>query len=285
MKQTSGKVFLVGAGPGDPDLLTLKGKKCLEAADVVLYDQLVNPELLNYACRAELIFVGKQARKRGVDQRTIEALLVHYAHQGKTVVRLKGGDPFVFGRGGEEAEALRRAGLLCEIVPGISSAIAAPAYAGIPVTHRAYASSVAIVSGHRSSETAGKADWAALANGVDTLIILMGVKNLAHIMNRLVDAGCEPERPAAVIGSATHPSQRTVIGTVGTIGQLVARQPIHTPAVIVVGEVVRLGETLSWYEKLVAPTVLECAVNEGAVSLRGTRNRPRICSANGHPAD
>lgn len=265
MKKTSGKIFLVGAGPGDPDLLTLKGQRCLEEADVVLYDQLVNPELLNHARRAELIYVGKQARKRGVDQRTIEALLVHYARQGKRVVRLKGGDPFVFGRGGEEAEALRRAGLLYEIIPGISSAIAAPAYAGMPVTHRACASSVAIVSGHRSSETKSKVDWGALANGVDTLIILMGVKNLAHIMNCLLEAKCEPERPAAIVASATYPSQRTVTGTVGTIARLAARCPIHPPAVIVVGEVVRLSERLRWYERLVPPKVAKCAIDQRSV--------------------
>jgi uroporphyrin-III C-methyltransferase len=156
----------------------------------------------------------------------------------------------VFGRGGEEAEALTRAGLLYEIVPGISSAIAAPAYAGVPVTHRACASSVAIISGYRSSEAKSKVDWGALAHGVDTLIILMGVKNLAHIMNCLLQAGCEPERPAAIVASATYPSQRTVTGSVGTIAPLVARYPIDPPAVIVVGEVVRLGERLRWYERL-----------------------------------
>ncbi len=214
----------------------------------MLYDHLVNPELLNYARRAELIYVGKQARKQGVDQRTIEALLVYYAREGKRVVRLKGGDPFVFGRGGEEAEALRRVGIPYEIVPGISSAIAAPAYAGIPVTHRGCASSVAIVSGYSSSETRSTVDWGALVNGVDTLVILMGVKSLAQVMKSLLDAGCEPEKPVAIIASASYPSQRTVTGTVGTITQLAARDPIHPPAVIVVGEVVGLGEKLGWYE-------------------------------------
>lgn len=287
MKNTSGKVFLVGAGPGDPDLLTLKGKRCLEEADVVLYDQLVNPELLNHARRAELIYVGKQARKHGIDQRTIEALLIHYAREGKRVVRLKGGDPFVFGRGGEEAEALRGAGLPYEIVPGISSALAAPAYAGMPVTHRGCASSVAIVSGYRSSETKSKVDWGALAHGVDTLIILMGVKNLADVMNCLLGAGCEPERPAAIVASATYPSQRTVTGTVGTITQLAARHPIHAPAIILVGDVVRLGERLRWYESAVA----RGAANR-AVDLRSVRGAPRefgarrrICSASGHLTD
>jgi uroporphyrin-III C-methyltransferase len=249
MKKTLGKVFLVGPGPGDPELLTLKGKRCLEPADVVLYDQLVNPELLNHARRAEWIYVGKQAGKHGIDQKTIEALMLHYAREGKRVVRVKRGDPFVFGRGGEEAEALKRTGLPFEIVPGISSALAAPAYAGMPVTHRACASSVAIVSGYRSAEAKSTLDWGALVNGVDTLIILMGVKNLAHIMTCLLRAECEPERPVAIIASATCPSQRTIIGTVGTIVQLAARCRIYPPAVIVVGDVVRFGSQLSWHEK------------------------------------
>jgi uroporphyrin-III C-methyltransferase len=268
MKKASGKVFLVGAGPGDPDLLTLKGKRCLEEADVVLYDQLINPELLDHARRAELIYAGKQARKRGIDQSTIEALLLHYARAGKCVVRLKGGDPFVFGRGGEEAEALTRAGIPYEIVPGISSAIAAPAYAGIPVTHRAHASSIAIVSGYQSSETSGKADWSALVNGADTLVILMGLENLAEIMDRLLAAGCQAERPAAVIASATYPYQRIVTGTVGTVGQLVASRSIQPPAVTVVGEVVKLSGMLAWYEavssnelsNLLSPNSLEADV-------------------------
>jgi uroporphyrin-III C-methyltransferase len=261
VKNPSGKVFLVGGGPGDPDLLTLKGKRCLEKADVVLYDQLVNPELLHHARRAELIYVGKRARKLGIDQRTIEALLVHYAREGKRVVRLKGGDPFVFGRGGEEAEALRRAAVPYEIIPGISSAIAAPAYAGMPVTHRGFASSVAIVSGYSSAESKSNVNWDALASSVDTLIILMGAKKLAHIMNCLLEAGCEPERPAAIIASATYASQKTITGTVGTITQLVARDPVQSPAVIVVGQVVRLHERLEWYARSVAPEITKCAVD------------------------
>ncbi len=252
MKNTSGNVFLVGAGPGDPDLLTLKGKKCLEGADVVLYDHLVNPALLDHARRAELIYVGKQARKQRIDQRAIEALLVHYAREGKRVVRLKGGDPFVFGRGGEEAEALRRARIPYEIVPGISSAIAAPAYAGIPVTHRGDASSVAIISGHCSSETRNHVNWNALARGVDTLVIMMGLGKLPEIMNCLIEAGCDPERPAAIVACATYTFQKTITGTVATICGLVERDPVQGPAVIVVGEVVRLAERLKWYANSVA---------------------------------
>jgi uroporphyrin-III C-methyltransferase len=179
-----GKVYLVGAGPGDPDLLTLKGKNCLEQAEAILYDRLVSAELLEHAVQsAELIYVGKQAGKHCVNQREIEELLICKAREGKLVVRLKGGDPFVFGRGGEEAAALKRAGVPYEIVPGVSSAIAAPAYAGIPITHRSCASSVAIVTGHETSNGSGQVKWSELIRSVDTLVILMGLHNLKKIMS------------------------------------------------------------------------------------------------------
>ena len=245
-----GKVFLVGAGPGDPELLTLKGRRCLEEADVILYDRLVNAELMDHVARdAELIYVGKQVGKRCAKQRDIEELLIRRARDGKKVVRLKGGDPFVFGRGGEEAQALNRAGIPYEIVPGVSSAIAAPAYAGIPVTHRCCASSFAVVTGRQSSVGTTKVDWHALARGVDTLVIMMGVQNLGEIMNHLLNGGCEVERPAAIVESGTRPSQRTVFGTVGTIARLAEKYRMGSPAVIVVGEVVRLSEKIRWYEK------------------------------------
>ena len=216
-----GKVYLVGAGPGDPDLITLKGKKCLEEARVVLYDQLVNDELLQHVAEsAELIYVGKQAGKRCANQRAIEELLVRKAREGKTIVRLKGGDPFVFGRGAEEAAALKRARIPYEIVPGVSSAIAAPAYAGIPVTHRSCASSVAIVTGHKASSGGGQVKWGEVARSVDTLVVLMGLRNLRKIMNRLLESGCEPQRPVALIHSATRPSQKSLLGTVQTIADL-----------------------------------------------------------------
>lgn len=246
----TGKVYLVGAGPGDPDLLTLKGKKCLQQADVILYDQLVGEELMEHAGKSvELIYVGKQAGKPCLKQSAIEELLVRHARQGKRVVRLKGGDPFVFGRGGEEAEVLKRAGIPYEIVPGVSSAIAVPAYAGIPVTHRSCASSVAIVTGHRASSGSGHVKWGELAHSVDTLVILMGLHNLREIMNRLMQGGCEPQRPVALIHAGTRPSQRSVVGTVQTIAALADRRKFQSPTLIIVGEVVRLGRELHWLNK------------------------------------
>jgi len=245
----TGKVFLVGAGPGDPDLLTLKGKRCLERAEVVVYDRLVNGELLNYApADAELIYAGKQPGEHCANQRETEAILIQRARQGKMVVRLKGGDPFVFGRGGEEAEALKAAGIPYEIVPGVSSAIAAPTYAGIPVTHRSCASSVAIVTGHRAADGKGTVKWEELAGGVDTLVILMGLHNLREIMLRLMGGGCPPDRPVALIQSGTRMSQRTLVGSVATVADMAERQEFRSPTVIVVGEVVRLAEGLKWFE-------------------------------------
>src|SRR5262245_9908619 len=212
-----GTVYLVGAGPGDPELITLKGKNCLEQAEVILYDRLVSAELLEYAAQsAELIYVGKQAGKHYANQREIEQLLIRKAREGKLVVRLKGGDPFVFGRGGEEAAALKRAGVPYEIVPGVSSAIAAPAYAGIPITHRSCASSVAIVTGHETSNGSDQVKWRELAHSVDTLVILMGLDNLSEIMNRLLESGCDPQRPVALVHAATRPSQKSLFGTVQT---------------------------------------------------------------------
>ncbi len=242
-----GKVFLVGAGPGDPELITLKGKRCLETSDVILFDELANHELLEFASSdTELIYVGKKPGKHCADQREIEALLIRHARQGKTVVRLKGGDPFVFGRGGEEALALRAAGIPFEIVPGISSALAAPAYAGIPVTHRSCASSFAVVTGHKASGDEVK--WGDLARSADTLVILMGLHNLDAIMNKLIAGGCEPERPVALIQSGTSKEQRVLGGTVATIGALAANASFRSPALIVVGEVVRMREQLGWFD-------------------------------------
>jgi uroporphyrinogen III methyltransferase / synthase len=247
-----GTVYLVGAGPGDPDLLTLKGKNCLEQAEVILYDRLVSTELLKHAAEsAELIYVGKQAGKHCAKQRAIEELLIRKAREGKIVVRLKGGDPFVFGRGGEEAAALKRAGIPYEIVPGVSSAMAAPAYAGIPVTHRSYASSVAIVTGHKASSSGGQVKWGEIARSVDTLVILMGLHNLREIMNRLLESGCDPQRPVALIHSATRPSQESLLGTVQTIADLAEQAKFKSPTVIVVGEVVRLGQELHWFNETV----------------------------------
>lgn len=241
-----GKVFLVGAGPGDPQLLTLKGKRCLEAADAILYDELVNAALLVHARQnCALIYVGKKPGGHCAEQTAIEALLIEHARAGKKVVRLKGGDPFVFGRGGEEVQALRRAGIPFEIVPGISAAIAVPAYAGIPVTHRSCASSMAIVTGHRAKE--GDIRWAELLRSVDTLIVLMGARNLRALMQQLLQSGCAPTRPVALIQSGTTPLQKSAIGTVATAADLAAAEKFRSPMVIVVGDVVRLAATFAWF--------------------------------------
>ncbi|HXK27074.1 MAG TPA: uroporphyrinogen-III C-methyltransferase [Candidatus Binatia bacterium] len=252
-----GKVFLVGAGPGDPGLLTLKGKRCLEAADVIFYDQLVDGELLEFAhAEAELIYVGKKAGAHCTDQREIESLLIRKAREGRIVVRLKGGDPFIFGRGGEEAEALSAAGIPYEIVPGVSSAIAAPAYAGIPVTHRSCASSVAIVTGHKASSGGSEVKWRELARSVDTIVILMGLQNLRQIMRQLLKGDCEPGRPVAVIQSGTRPSQRTLVATVATIADLVEGAGFKSPTLIVVGKVVDFRRCLQWRESIIRENTL-----------------------------
>lgn len=241
-----GKVFLVGAGPGDPELITVKGQRCLGAADAILYDELANRELLELAAAsAQLIYVGKQPGRHCTDQRAIEALLIDHARQGQVVVRLKGGDPFVFGRGGEEALALREAGIPFEIVPGISAAIAAPAYAGIPLTHRGKAASFAVVTGH--GMVGDGADWAGLSRSVDTLVILMGLGNLAAIMEQLLAGGCSSERPVALIQAGTRSAQIVVTGTVGDIAGRARRMRLSSPVTIVIGSVVGLADQLAWF--------------------------------------
>jgi uroporphyrinogen III methyltransferase / synthase len=243
--ERKGKVYLVGAGPGDPGLLTLKGQRCLQRAEVVIYDYLANERLLGYAPPgAERIYVGKRAGEHSVPQDEINRLVIDRARRGQLVVRLKGGDPFIFGRGGEEAEALHAAGIPFEVVPGVTSAIAAPAYAGIPLTHRDLASSVAFVTGHPAKEISD-IDWRALV-GVSSLVFLMGVKRLPEIVARLVKLGRDPETPIAVVRYGTWPAQETVTGT---LHDIVARaQGMRSPAVIVVGDVVRLREQLAWFE-------------------------------------
>ncbi len=241
-----GKVFLVGAGPGDPELITLKGQRCLAAAEAIFYDELANRELLEFASNAaQLIYVGKRPGKHCTNQRAIEALLIDHARQGQMVVRLKGGDPFVFGRGGEEALALRQAGIPFEIVPGISSAIAAPAYAGIPVTHRGKAASFAVVTGHGMVGDA--TDWAGLSRSVDTLVILMGLGNLAAIMEQLLAGGCSAQRAVALIESGTRSGQIVVTGTVGDIAGRARRYRLSSPVTIVIGSVVGLADQLDWF--------------------------------------
>jgi uroporphyrinogen III methyltransferase / synthase len=243
----SGIVYLVGAGPGDPGLITVKGIECLRRADVVIHDRLINVSLLSYAPQAEFIDVGKQPDRHPVKQSQINQLLVNHAQAGKTVVRLKGGDPFVFGRGGEEAMALSEAGIAFQVVPGISSAIAAPAYAGIPITHRGIACSAAVITGHRADCTSDPdSDWARAARGVDTLVFLMGVQNLPRIVEQMLAAGRSPSTPIALIEQATCRSQKTVAGTLADIVSRAAQ--VCPPAVIVIGEVVALRKNLRWYD-------------------------------------
>jgi uroporphyrin-III C-methyltransferase len=247
-----GFVSLVGAGPGDPELLTLKGLRRLRTADVVVYDALINDALL-HECRtgAELIYAGKRAGQHYRSQDEINALLIEKARAGLQVVRLKGGDPFVFGRGGEEAAALAAAGIAWEVVPGVTSAIGVPAYAGIPVTHRAAASSFAVITGHEDPEREEtRLRWQALARGVDTLVFLMGVSRLATIAAQLIAYGRAADTPAAVIRHGTTPDQKTVVGTLATIAADVERAGLTAPATLVVGEVVRLREQLSWFDTM-----------------------------------
>ncbi len=250
MARKTGIVYLVGAGPGDPKLLTLRGRECLERADVVLYDYLANPVLLEFApAQAERIYVGRRGRGHYQDQGEINRLLIEKARAGKIVVRLKGGDPFVFGRGGEEAEAVAGAGLPFEVVPGVPSAVAAPAYAGIPVTHRTLASTVTFVTGHEDPTKEAEAlEWPRLATAHGTLVFLMGVKNLPAIVANLRREGKPDSTPAAVIRWGTKTSQRTVTGTLGTIAAKAAEARIEPPSVIVIGEVVRLRKQLNWFE-------------------------------------
>lgn len=245
-----GKVYLIGAGPGDPDLITVKGLRCLRMADVVLYDRLVNPELLEETRQgALLVFVGKGPTKHTMDQEAINTLLVTYALQGNTVVRLKGGDPFIFGRGGEEAEALAKAEVPFEIVPGVTSAISVPAYAGIPVTHRDHASAVTIVTGHEGKACDG-IDWEAAAKLGGTLVVLMSVKTLPQFTRRLIESGLDPELPTAVIQEGTTEKQRVVTGTLSNIAGKAQEAGMTAPATTVIGHVVNLHHTLSWYHPL-----------------------------------
>jgi len=245
-----GTVFLVGAGPGDPGLITLRGADCIRSADVVVYDRLVHPDLLKHAAEsAELIYVGKESARHTLPQEEINRLLVTRALNGKSVCRLKGGDPFVFGRGGEEAESCVEAGVPFEVVPGITSAIAGPAYAGIPVTHRSSASSFSVVTGHEDSEKSESGiRWDHLAHGTDTLIFLMGVVNLSHIVDQLVTAGKPRETPISLIRWATWPQQETLVSTLASVVDDVAISGFKAPAVTVVGEVVNFRDKLRWFD-------------------------------------
>ncbi|MEK4227967.1 uroporphyrinogen-III C-methyltransferase [Solibacillus sp. FSL H8-0538] len=245
----TGKVFIVGAGPGDPKLITVYGLECIQQADVIAYDRLVNPKLLEYAKPgAELVYCGKSPGNHGLIQDEIHVLLVKEATAGKTVVRLKGGDPFVFGRGAEEAKVLAKAGILYEVVPGITAGIAAPAYAGIPVTHRDYATSFAIVTGHGREEKGNDfLNWDALANGIDTIAFYMSVGNIEHITSQLMKHGRSSTTPVAVIEWGTTEKQRTLTGTLETISTQIQESGYHNPSMILVGDVVRVREQIAWF--------------------------------------
>ncbi|MDM5187716.1 uroporphyrinogen-III C-methyltransferase [Bacillus sp. DX4.1] len=250
-----GKVYIVGAGPGDPDLISVKGVKCIQQADVILYDRLVNKELLAYAKpEADLIYCGKLPNYHTMKQETIHAFLVKYAKKGKVVTRLKGGDPFVFGRGGEEAEVLANQGIPFEIVPGITAGIAASAYAGIPVTHRDASASFAVVTGHRKEGAEEEVKWENLAKGVDTLAVYMGVSNLPYICEQLLKYGKGEETPVAIVEWGTTSSQRTITGTLGTIVAISGKENIQNPSMIVIGEVVRFREKIHWFEQKIENT-------------------------------
>ena len=258
---TPGRVYLVGAGPGDPGLMTVRGLEVLRQADVVVHDRLVNPILLDEApVAARRIFAGKHAGAHGLPQSRINALLVEEARDGHAVVRLKGGDPFVFGRGGEEALALADAGIPFEIVPGVSAAVAVPAYAGIPVTHRGLGSSFAVLTGHEDPDKEAPAvDWGRLATAVDTLVVLMGVKSLPRIVAELLAHGRSPATPVALIRWGTTDVQETVVGTLADIVDQAARARLEPPVLTVIGDVVRLRDRLDWFEaqRLEAALVLD----------------------------
>lgn len=246
--RAAGVVALVGAGPGDPGLLTVRGRRLLRRADVVVYDRLVDPRLLELAPAGALrIFAGKARGRNGLAQGAINALLIAHARAGRRVVRLKGGDPFVFGRGGEEAQALAAEGVRFEVVPGVSSAVAVPAYAGIPLTYRRLASSFAVMTGQQATDTPSRGA-PRLPASADTLVVLMGLENLSDIARNFVAQGRSGDTPVAVIQAGTTRAQHTVTGTLSTIAARVRTAALESPAVIVVGEVVRLRDQLKWFE-------------------------------------
>ncbi|MBF0200189.1 MAG: uroporphyrinogen-III C-methyltransferase [Desulfamplus sp.] len=246
-----GKVYLIGAGPGDPGLITVKGADCIARADVIVYDYLASPELLRYAKKdAEIIYVGKRGGDHTMPQERINELLAEKGARGNLVARLKGGDPFIFGRGGEEAEVLIEKGVPFEIVPGVTSAVAAPAYAGIPLTHRGHASSVSLITGHEDpKKSQSSLRWDAFAESGSTLVFLMGVKNLPNITEKLMANGKSPDTPVALVRWGTTTRQQTVAGTLENIVDRVEKAGLKAPAVIVVGDVVSLRDKMGWFEE------------------------------------
>lgn len=250
-KKNNGIVYLIGAGPGDPGLITVKGLDRIRRADVVVYDYLANPKIIAEASqKAELIYVGKKGADHTAEQVDINSILREKAMEGKSVARVKGGDPFVFGRGGEEAEELAESGIEFEVIPGVTSAVAAPAYAGIPVTHRDHASSVTFITGHEDPNKPESAiDWANLASNPGSLVFLMGVKNLARISNSLIDNGKDPSTPASLIRWGTTPDQISLLSTLKDIPIEAEKKGIKAPAILLVGSVSILRNQLGWWEK------------------------------------
>lgn len=275
-----GMVYLVGAGPGDPGLISVKACDCLRRADVVVYDRLADERILAYAPKdAEYIYVGKASSNHAMKQGDINQLLADKAKEGKCVVRLKGGDPFVFGRGGEEALLLEENGLPFEIVPGITSAISVPAYAGIPVTHRGIATSFAVITGHEDPTKGGSnMRWDKLSTGVDTLVFLMGVANLPHITKELMANGRPADTPAAVVRWGTKPEQSTLVTTVGKAAEDVEKAGLKPPAIFIVGDVVGLREKLRWFDRrethpFFGKTILVTRAREQASKLTASLER------------
>jgi uroporphyrinogen III methyltransferase/synthase len=260
-----GTVYLVGAGPGDPGLLTVRGAEVLSLCDVVIYDALVNSAVLNYApAEAERLCVGEAHAAHRLTQEEIIRLMIERARRGLHVVRLKGGDPFIFGRGGEEAMALRAAGIPFEVVPGVSAGHAVAAYAGIPLTHRGISSSVAFVTGHECAGSPRPVRWEDVARAADTVVVFMGASRLPQIVERLLEAGRSPDTPIAVIERGTLASQRTRVATLATIRARVAEEPVRSPALIVVGEVVALREQVAWFEETTVCASAALLGGEGA---------------------
>ncbi|KAB8139408.1 uroporphyrinogen-III C-methyltransferase [Gracilibacillus oryzae] len=244
------KVYIVGAGPGDKELITLKGLRAIKEADVILYDRLINNELLDYAKEdCELIFCGKKPRLHGLIQEEIHRLLVQYAKQGKVVTRLKGGDPFIFGRGGEEGQVLKAENIPFEIVPGITSGISAAAYAGIPLTHRGVSGSVSFINAS-NPDNRSEEEWEHIVKGVDTLCFYMGVKHFPRTVQYLINAGLKPDTPVAMIHWGTFAHQKTIVGTLADIEGKMSE--ISNPSMIVIGEVVNLHKELQWFEQIAA---------------------------------
>ncbi|MBI4853218.1 MAG: uroporphyrinogen-III C-methyltransferase [Acidobacteria bacterium] len=245
-KEKKGKVYLIGAGPGDPKLLTLKAAEAIAQSDVVVYDYLVNPQILAIArCGVKLIYVGKQAGQPSILQEEINQILIKQANSGQIVARLKGGDPFIFGRGGEEAEALVDAGIKWEVIPGISSGSASATYAGIPLTHRHYASSVAFITGHNGKKSRKKVDWDSIANTVDTLVVFMCAETISNIADQIILGGRSAQTPIAIIRWGTYEYQEVYLGTLQDIAN--SEIKVQQPVIAIIGDVVTLKNKLHWF--------------------------------------